>query len=88
MAQIMFESFRVPALYLSIQATLSLYAAGKKTGIVLDSGTGTTNTVPIYEGYALPHAIGKNTFAGKDLTAHMCQLLEENGTKLSLNSEF
>ena len=70
--QIMFETFSVPALYLSMQATLSLYATGRKTGIVIDSGTGTTNTVPIYEGYALPHAIEKNTFAGKNLTAYMC----------------
>lgn len=53
----MFENFNVPAFYLSIQAVLSLYAAGKTTGLVLDAGDGVTHTVPIFEGYTLPHAI-------------------------------
>jgi actin len=53
----MFEKFQVPAFYLSIQAVLSLYSSGKTTGLVLDAGDGVTHTVPIYEGYSIPHAI-------------------------------
>ena len=52
MASIMFESFNVQGLYVAIQAVLSLYSAGKFTGIVADSGDGVSHFVPIFDGYA------------------------------------
>ena len=57
MTEIMFEKFEVPAFYISNPGVLSLYSSGKTTGLVLESGEGVTHTVPIYEGYPLPHAI-------------------------------
>ena len=57
MTEIMFEKFGVPSFYLAIQAVLSLYSSGRTTGIVLDAGDGVTHTVPVFEGYAIPHAI-------------------------------
>ena len=58
MIKIMFETLNIPTMYVAFQAVLSLYASGHVTGIVFDSGDGVSHTVnvPIYEGYALPHA--------------------------------
>lgn len=87
MTEIMFETFTVPAFYLAIQAVLSLYSSGRTTGLVLDAGDGVTHTVPIYEGYALPHAIERNDLAGRDLTDYMRKLLNEVGLNFSSSAE-
>ncbi|KAI9202481.1 actin-related protein [Polychytrium aggregatum] len=86
-AQIFFETFNVPAMFMSIQAVLALYASGRTTGIVLDSGDGVTHAVPVYEGFALPHAVRRVDIAGRDVTDHLQLLLRKSGHHFHTSAE-
>ncbi|ELV11903.1 actin-related protein T1 [Tupaia chinensis] len=74
-AEIMFETFDVPAFYLANHAGVALFASACVTGLVVDSGDGITCTVPVFEGYSLSHAITKLPLAGRDITEHLTRLL-------------
>lgn len=86
-AQILFETFNVPALYTSIQAVLSLYASGRTTGIVLDSGDGVSHAVPVYEGFAITNSIQRIDVAGRDVTEHLQTLLRKSGYVFHTSAE-
>ncbi|KYQ96675.1 actin domain-containing protein [Tieghemostelium lacteum] len=87
MLEIMFENFDVPALYVAIQAVLSLYASGRTTGVVLDCGDGVCHTVPIYEGYTISHQVKRLDVGGKDLTEYLMRLLTERGYAFTTTAE-
>jgi actin-related protein 3 len=84
-AEIMFESFNVPGLYIAVQAVLALAASwtsqseGKRTltGTVIDSGDGVTHVIPVAEGYVIGSCIKHIPIAGRDITKFVQQLLRE-----------
>jgi actin-related protein 3 len=84
-AEIMFESFNVPGLYIAVQAVLALAASwtsrnvGERTltGIVIDSGDGVTHVIPVAEGYVIGSCIKHIPIAGRNITSFIQSLLRE-----------
>jgi len=86
-AEIFFETFNAPALFFSVQAILSLYASGRTTGVVLDSGDGVTHVVPVFEGFAMAHSITRADIAGRDVTDYLMLQLRRAGHIFHTSSE-
>jgi actin len=87
MGQIMFETFNVPGLYIAMTSVLSLYASGRTSGIVIDSGHNITFSVPIYEGHALSYGIQETKIGGNDITNWMMKLLTDRGYSFTTTAE-
>ncbi|XP_051951450.1 uncharacterized protein LOC127621768 [Xyrauchen texanus] len=87
MVELMFEAFNVPLTFVAMQAVLALYASGRTTGVVFDSGDGVSHSVPVFEGYCLPHAVQRFNLAGADVTLQLQKLLLELGVCMRTSAE-
>ena len=79
MAEIFFESYTAPAIFICSQALLSLYASGKDTGVVLDCGDGVCQCAPVYDGFMLNNTVQRIDMGGKDIDGYLNQLLRRSG---------
>uniref|UniRef100_A0A8C6DKJ9 Actin-related protein 3 n=1 Tax=Moschus moschiferus TaxID=68415 RepID=A0A8C6DKJ9_MOSMO len=92
-ADIMFESFNVPGLYIAVQAVLALAASWTSrqvgewmlTGTVIDSGDGVTHVIPVAEGYVIGSCIKYIPIAGRDITYFIQQLLRDREVGIPLD---
>ena len=87
MVQTLFEKFEVNGCYIALQAVMSLYANGRSTGIVVDSGDGVTHTVPVFEGFSIPSAIEKMEIAGRTINDYCARLLQGAGHNFTSSAE-
>lgn len=83
LAEVMFETFGVPALYVENQSVLSVYSCGRTSGLVVESGAGCSYTTPVHEGFHLPGNTCRVDYGGRSLDGYLRALLRESGTQIA-----
>ncbi|XP_030634251.1 actin-3-like [Chanos chanos] len=78
-AELLFEQFETPALYISHKPVLCAYSYGLVSGLVVDSGSGSTFVSPVCNGYCLPHATFQMDLAGRAVTSCLQKLMTGAG---------
>mmetsp|Transcript_21679 Transcript_21679/g.49353 ORF Transcript_21679/g.49353 Transcript_21679/m.49353 type:complete len:429 (+) Transcript_21679:88-1374(+) len=94
MAEIMFETFNIKGLNMSVQAVLALYAqwtyrkteamlpdsaSPDLTGLVVDAGDATTHIIPVADGYVIGSCIQELPIGGKHVTEYIANSLRDRG---------
>ncbi|KAK4267976.1 hypothetical protein QN277_024686 [Acacia crassicarpa] len=78
-AELMFEKYKVPALFLAKNAVLTSFASGRATALVVDGGGGSTTVAPVHDGYVLQKAVATSPIGGEFLTDCLMKSLESKG---------
>lgn len=86
LAELFFEAFQVPSLYVAAPPVLALYASGRTTGLILDVGDQVMTAVPVAEGHVAAHAIVRVDLGGRDVSDRLAVLLRKSGTSLLSSS--
>ena len=85
--QVMFETYGVNGFFMLNTAALSLLAAGRSTGVAVESGYGATYTSVVYEGFTLNYTIPKIPYAGQDMDWYLQKLLNSKGHQFNTSAE-
>ena len=78
LSELLFETFNVQKIHVGNSAMLGLYAYGKTTGLLVDSGFNVSSSVPVYEGFPLQHASLRMNYGGEDLSLRLLEMIKEN----------
>ncbi|XP_022850063.1 actin-related protein 4-like [Olea europaea var. sylvestris] len=87
-AEIMFEKYQVPALFLAKNAVLTSFASGRATSLVVDSGGGSTTVTPVHDGYVLQKAVATSPIGGEFLTDCLLKSLEHKSISIKPRHAF
>mmetsp|Transcript_54 Transcript_54/g.164 ORF Transcript_54/g.164 Transcript_54/m.164 type:complete len:447 (-) Transcript_54:244-1584(-) len=82
MIELMFEKYKVPAVFVAKNAVLTAFSCGRSTAVVLDSGGGSTCVSPVHDGYVLQRAVVKSHFSGERLTQYLLNTIESKGANV------
>lgn len=87
-AELMFETFEAPCMYLAYDAVLSAFSHGKTDAVVVDCGSSATRVVPIHQGYVLHGAAQRASQLGGDVLTNAVESLKSNIAGANLLSHY
>ncbi|XP_062158094.1 actin-related protein 4 isoform X1 [Alnus glutinosa] len=87
-AELMFEKYKVPALFLAKNAVLTSFASGRATSLVVDCGGGSTTVAPVHDGYVLQKAVASSAIGGDYLSDCLMKSLESKGITIKPRYSF
>ncbi|KJH40371.1 Actin [Dictyocaulus viviparus] len=82
LTEIMFEKYNIPAFFLCKNAVLTAFANGRTSGLVVDSGATQTSAIPVYDGYAVTHAVVRSSIGGDIICEQLQLMLNEQNIDL------
>ncbi|KAM8953839.1 actin-like protein 6A [Pelodytes ibericus] len=82
LTELMFEHYKIPAFFLCKTPVLTLFANGRNTGLILDSGSTHTTAIPVLNGEVLQQGIVKTSLAGDFVTEQCREVLQERKIEL------
>jgi actin-related protein len=85
LADMLFTQFGVPSISIGNSASLSVFAAGRTSGVVVEMGAGVTSVVPVYEGLALTHASIPIDYGGQDISAALLRQFADRGVEIDMS---
>lgn len=80
--QLFLETGVVPQIFLARKSLLSMYACGKTTGAVLDSGSYSTSISTFEEGFFVSEGYSSITFGGEHITEKIMEQLSDDPAQL------
>lgn len=74
--EILFETFQPPAVFMSKNACLSSYSAGRATSLVVDVGFQGSVAAAVHDGYLLQKSVSRSRLGGQVLTECMQRVVQ------------
>ena len=74
---------RAAVRYVANTTTLSLYASGVVTGVVIECGYDLTTSCAVFEGDVIPESLVRLELAGRELDSYMTRLLNSKGYRFN-----
>eukprot|EP00041_Stephanoeca_diplocostata_P021767 m.513680 g.513680 ORF g.513680 m.513680 type:complete len:485 (+) comp21906_c1_seq14:131-1585(+) len=87
LAELLFEKYNVPAIYMCKGPVLTAFASGRSTALVVEGGAASMAVTPVYDGYVLTNGIARSRYGGHALTRVFRDILEKQ-RKISIVPTF